>query len=254
MFLSVRISCCLLRFFLIWNFSTFFIAFNFISVFLFNLRILVFLPFIQTGPLLCQVPIVSATIFYHVGDLLICWLIQIGECKGGFYEINQTDNPKRTKSLFIKMFLVNFSSFPVDRRVKDLWHKSYLRTLERRTVKYELNFDLWSLLGKSWGSIKYDIPFKRVIVNKMNRNTRDGFIIQEIKLLLNFYLRWFRLSNPVRIVNCCRFFKGYVPFSDKIMIKFGDGALSLKTIFKMNDGISIFRAIFILVKYDVFCA
>ena len=134
----------LLRFVIIRNFLTFLTTFNF-SVFLLNLEILIFVPCTQTGPFLCLVLIFFVMIFEHVGDVLICWVLQIGEFNGNLYELYQTSNPKRTIHPLFKMFLVDLPSFPVDRREKDLCLKLYFRLLERRTIKFEVNFDLCSL-------------------------------------------------------------------------------------------------------------
>lgn len=149
-------SLVLLCFFNIRNFVTFLTAFNFRS-FLLNLGILIL--YTQTGPFVCLLQIVFVSIFKHLGNLLICWVIRIGECKDFFYEQNQTSNLKIFVHPYLKMFLVDFSSFPVDRRVKDLSLKLYLRLIERRTTKFQVKFDLCSLKGCSWGSINDDIPF-----------------------------------------------------------------------------------------------
>ena len=134
----------LLRFFIIRNFSTFFTSFKF-SESLFNLGILILLTFIQTDLFLYLFQIFVVMILENVGDVMICWVFQIGACKGGLYELNQTHNRKRTRHLFLKMFLVHFPRLPVDRRVKDLCLKLYFRLSERRTIKFEVNFDLCTL-------------------------------------------------------------------------------------------------------------
>jgi hypothetical protein len=82
------------------------------------------------------------------------------------------------------MFLVHFPCFLVDRRVNDFSLKLYLRPIERRSTKFEVNVDLCSLKGCFCWSIKDDIPVKRVIVNTIDHYTIDGFVGQEIKLLL----------------------------------------------------------------------
>jgi hypothetical protein len=135
-------SLVLLCFFNIRNFVTFLTAFNFRS-FLLNLGILIL--YTQTGPFVCLLQIVFVSIFKHLGNLLICWVIRIGECKDFFYEQNQTSNLKIFVHPYLKMFLVDFSSFPVDRRVKDLCQNFYCRTLERIEIELEVNSDLYSL-------------------------------------------------------------------------------------------------------------
>lgn len=132
-----------LSFFIIRNFSTFFIPFNF-SVFLLYLGILILLSCIQTNPFLCLLHIFFAIKFVHLGGLLVCWVLRIGECKSNLYELNQTANLKRSVQPSLKMFLVEFSSF-TDRRVKDRSHNCYFRTFESRDIKLEINFDLLSL-------------------------------------------------------------------------------------------------------------
>ena len=125
----------LLRFFIIRNFSTFFTSFKFSESF-FNLGILILLTFIQTDLFLCIFQIFVVMILENVGDVMICWVFKIGACKGGLYELNQTHNRKRFRHLLLKMFLVHFPRFPVDRRMKNLSLKLYLRLIERRTTKF----------------------------------------------------------------------------------------------------------------------
>jgi len=107
----------------------------------------------------------------HVGDVRVCWVIQIGVFKSIFDEKNHISNAKDGILKLFESLLVDFLSFSVERRVEDFGHKFYLRLPGRIVQKSKVYSVPVSLVGSGIG--KVHIPVEQVV-------TTDQFNLDSI--------------------------------------------------------------------------
>jgi hypothetical protein len=74
------------------------------------------------------------------------------------------------------MVLADLPSFSANRRVEDFGHKLDLRILERVVVEFKVDNVLSSLVRSVLRSVKGEIPVEEVVVDKVNLDSRNGFL------------------------------------------------------------------------------